>query len=172
MSDLWFSPYTLRRRPISGPILGLCFRGIVVSLVAGIMATLVFGLSTNSPIGRDSASMGSLLWLLLPYAAMFVCAWWRIGTGVWRGVAFLGGGLALTGVGLYQVVRVWFFVPPAVAVVELQHLELTQWAIIAGTLIAAFVPGLLIRRGLDRLNAGETPPAVTAPDTDTRDKPA
>jgi hypothetical protein len=172
MSDIWFSPYTMRRRPVSGPIVCVCFRGMVASLGAGMMATLLFGLSTNSPIGQDAGGMGSLLWLLLPYIAMLVGAWWWTGAGVWRAVTFLGGCLALTGTGLYHVARVWFFVPPATARAELQHLELIQWAVIAGTLVAAIVPGLLIGRGIDRLAAGKPGPAGAARHTDTHDAPS
>ncbi|ABK16585.1 hypothetical protein [Syntrophobacter fumaroxidans] len=152
-ADSRFSPYTMRRRPISGPIARMLFRGIVLALGTGSGVTVLLCFTTGSPLSGlenpTGSELGIVSLLLSPYLGMFLAAWLLIGSGIWRGAALLIGSAAVSGFGLFNVVKYWTIVPRPIPEKALTAFPLEQWALVGITLVLALVPGLLMRFGMN-----------------------
>lgn len=174
-ADSRFSPYTMRRRPISGPIARMLFRGIVPALGTGSGVTGLLCFTTGSPLtgleGPTGSELRIISLLLSPYLGMFLAAWLFIGSGIWRGVALLLGSAAVTCLGLFNVVKYWTIVPRPVPEKALTAFPLEQWALVGITLVLALVPGLLMRLGMNAfLKPGSEQRTAVGPEPENEGK--
>ncbi|MFH0783065.1 MAG: hypothetical protein V2B20_14105 [Pseudomonadota bacterium] len=155
-----FSAYYMRRHPITGPIAGNFFRGIlgVLTLGSGITGILCF--TTGNPLQfSEGNSLQFFLILTLlqsPYLAMFILAFMYVGSGIWRGLILFLGSVAIAGYGLFKVFYLWYLAPAPVAAKVFVVFPGQQWLVVAVTIIVAFLPSVLISSGLDRW-AGSDP---------------
>ena len=155
------SPYTMRRRPIRGPMMNSIWGALFFVLGTGLGVTALMLFTTASPLNELKDQAGQVWWtmalMISPYPGLFIMALIFCGYKVVRSLIILAGTVVVTAYGLFQVGNLWFFAPRPINPDLLIQFPMLQWAGVAGTLILALVPGYLIGLLKDRVIKAAVP---------------